>query len=1082
MKKYPTKYYKHLASNNFGKDASASVLKQQFGRLLSLKKLACCIILASHAQVEAQELVTSIDFNDASIVDEISLKSDYDTGVQTSGDISFPTDIAKSGHGFKVDFLRYLRIPLDVVEQSNGSFTVKYDYYHISSKLNGTTAWNAHSFAIRDLSQGYGWSHGFRNLGNDFWSDSVVGISESGNHVKGDPAAIPDFDKESWHEYVLVFEDNRLTWYVDGIYAYYQEFQQSFTDWNYANTDIMIGARYAGGSITELDGEDRYLGTGGSNTREGSIKAVFDNVRIWDDALTAEQVALGVENLIEGDPIFEVSADYFTLPVDGGNVSVDITSNISWTVTGLPDWLSVNETSGDGSTTLNFVIENNASNVARSAQVMLNDIEINFVQATITDELVTDAVIYPNTGNQEIKYVFYDLKSVFRASLSDAAINNYFVTDGFNGIRINIWGTRDKPDTTNGRPAHPEPGVVLPEYYANDVAMIKKALEVNPDLIIFASKKLNGKYSFPEWVQDSSGVIPEQYVILLADYIEYMASVGIPTHILGLDNERLFNEGNITPERFQQIVDLLEELAVERGFPMPQIIGHEDYVPGYTNWMRDLAANDAVDRLDIFGTHYYPHDRNTNKVARLESDLAYAGDLPRWHSELHWNAKSDVDDILEVEDGFASLLDMTDKGFEGLMWWDYKRSNYRGVLMRHLTTNLIGYTPVLMDDHDGSDTLTDGKLHTRAYRNGNKMVVWILNINETNSFDDYSFKLNSGEVTSEVAYKQWIDGNATAVTGTANVQADNAFSLNINTQSVTMLTFDIATDEPVFSESWDSAQTATLSTNGDLNADNLWQYQVNSDASQVNIEPASSYFKQQLLSMGAHASNLDNAQLTAAMETSLDVDALPSVTLKAKAMFTALSTDQTPAIATSEVSVLNGSTSVGYSVVFNSDSEQPNIQVKVTGEDGVRTLTLAEITDLQVDYPYDVSLTFSKTAENQTNIAYNIYRNRILWQHGEVFVDTAVAQPLDSSMITSNAQANILIDDIQVLTAEQTVLGDWNNDGYVDIDDIRGLMRAISLNQEIDSRFDLNNDSTINRADVYVMKTLCSRTACARSL
>lgn len=59
------------------------------------------------------------------------------------------------------------------------------------------------------------------------------------------------------------------------------------------------------------------------------------------------------------------------------------------------------------------------------------------------------------------------------------------------------------------------------------------------------------------------------------------------------------------------------------------------------------------------------------------------------------------------------------------------------------------------------------------------------------------------------------------------------------------------------------------------------------------------------------------------------------------------------------------------------------------------------------------------------------------------------------------------------------VSGDWDGDGDVDISDIRALIRAIQLRQDIDLSFDFNDDGQVNYTDVRLLQRMCTRSGCA---
>jgi hypothetical protein len=366
-------------------------------------------------------------------------------------------------------------------------------------------------------------------------------------------------------------------------------------------------------------------------------------------------------------------------------------------------------------------------------------------------------VINPKEKGIQLNRFFYDFKSpaaprkFVRDGWAETLLNEY----GFTGIRTSIYGTGKMP-------AHPEPGVVLDEYYESETEGLKLAKKINPDVMIFASKKLDNTESFPDWTKNSTGVIPEQYAILLVDYLEYMKREGLDVDVLGMDNERAFNEGNIMPETHVAIVLELRKLTRERGVTMPKIIGPEDYTMGRQGWMKKFDKLDS-DTLDIFGSHYYNRNRPLDK---LQSDLNYAGDREKWHSELHWDIHgaeegAQMQSIETAVCSFLALWDCIDNGMNGFMWWDFNpKKNRRDHLMHAATVPLVNAWPIEVEDPDGDKTVDINQLHTRAFLQGDLVTVYALNLNPDKTWENLRFKLRSGRITRRVDALQWSEDDS----------------------------------------------------------------------------------------------------------------------------------------------------------------------------------------------------------------------------------------------------------------------------------------------------------------------------------
>lgn len=371
------------------------------------------------------------------------------------------------------------------------------------------------------------------------------------------------------------------------------------------------------------------------------------------------------------------------------------------------------------------------------------------LSASANDEVL----IFPEETGVQINRFFYDFKSpsapwkFTQKGWGRTLLEEY----GFNGIRTSIYGTGKKP-------AHPEPGVVVEKLYKGETHGLKLAKQIRPDVVIFASKKLDGKNSFPAWTKDQRGVIPEKYAVLLADYLGYMQREGLAVDVLGIDNERRFNEGNIMPEKHRDIVLELRKLTEERGLKMPQIIGPEDYAVGRNNWMKTFDGLHS-DTLDVFGAHYYPRARFLD---RLQSDLKYAGAREKWHTELRWDSHGDPKGTANsLETAVCSLLalwDGVDSGMNGLMWWDFNpEKSRRSYLMHAASLPLVNAWPVKVQDPDGPDTDDLNELHTRAFLQGDTLTLYAANLDSTKIWKKLRFELGSGRLDGAVELRQWSD-------------------------------------------------------------------------------------------------------------------------------------------------------------------------------------------------------------------------------------------------------------------------------------------------------------------------------------
>lgn len=333
--------------------------------------------------------------------------------------------------------------------------------------------------------------------------------------------------------------------------------------------------------------------------------------------------------------------------------------------------------------------------------------------------------------------------------------NRIFRSDGdglgMSVLRIPVWAMSD---------VHPRAGTVngdvADKSYRTIVTAVANAEAADEarDVQVFASLKLHpsGGMEFADWTKPPNdgddGVNPERYAELLLDYLTWMIDHGVQVDVLGVDNESAFNEGQITPSKHAAIVRQLRgkiaahnEVTADpaKKIRVPLFVAPESFRP--QGWFLDqLTENRGWDTVDIVGVHYY--NTSNEEPDYLASFGRFAGKArerwkPLWDSEFHWDRHpddeltSDYTPRERYRDSVSGMVGAAyhfDQGFTGMTWWNLATdgsylAQVQAALVRS-TARAMPYARV--DDRDGP-AATSGTLTTRALRQGNDVVVWIVN-------------------------------------------------------------------------------------------------------------------------------------------------------------------------------------------------------------------------------------------------------------------------------------------------------------------------------------------------------------------
>ena len=394
---------------------------------------------------------------------------------------------------------------------------------------------------------------------------------------------------------------------------------------------------------------------------------------------------------------------------------------------------------------------------------------------------------------------FFDIKQGNQNPMKDSTAARLFGDFGLNGLRIPIYGT-----TSNG--GHTAPGVIGDGVYDKILSSINTARSAfkGDKFYIFASKKLDDNSnhgavpSFPAWVKDANGVVGSQYAIMLFDYISFMKAQGVEIDALGIDNETNFNEGHISAKVFAETVNALKPKLIAAGLKVPLFVGHEMYNPQRANdyWLKNLFDGKWQNTLDVYGTHYYPrhHDPNYRDALIKEFNLCQSDHKrPFWATEPHW----DNDDAAKAnlpwaaERAICALWDMTDLGLDAFMWWSFKwAGDYRANLMKNISLAIYNAQPCQMTDNDGVDTMTMGNIQSRAFRRGDEINAFLVNVSP-NEWDAYYIQV-AGHAFENATVVQWTeDGPVTGTPVSVGIADDNNFWFRLPGRSISKITFNI---------------------------------------------------------------------------------------------------------------------------------------------------------------------------------------------------------------------------------------------------------------------------------------------------
>lgn len=307
-----------------------------------------------------------------------------------------------------------------------------------------------------------------------------------------------------------------------------------------------------------------------------------------------------------------------------------------------------------------------------------------------------------------------------------------------NLIRVPIFAT-----------AHEQDGTIDTSEYSTELTAIRSVQRIDSEVEVFASLKLQGGDTYPDWLGDgtaawpqSNGTIfgnvverpnPEHYSMLLADYVEYLQQFRIEIDYLGLNNE---TDGALGVDRYIDTIDRLEAELVSRGVPEEyrsfQYVGPDTFgLNGAESIVNNIANQGRLDTVDVVGSHFYPQHGSGHESSWTDI-AAITGGAPMWHTEVHMpigHAQYSGDPQQAFRDTLSVLFASNKRGVDSFVWWDsgHEANKVNDTIKRELVNTMVDAHAVNTTPGFTAKGDPDDEPLYQAYVEGDLLTLWIAN-------------------------------------------------------------------------------------------------------------------------------------------------------------------------------------------------------------------------------------------------------------------------------------------------------------------------------------------------------------------
>lgn len=349
-------------------------------------------------------------------------------------------------------------------------------------------------------------------------------------------------------------------------------------------------------------------------------------------------------------------------------------------------------------------------------------------------------------------------------------------------------------------------------FYDKQVATMQQIKAIRPDIQFFGTMRsdydgFGDDNNMPDWIHnyDTKATDVVKYGEFLADYCEYMSQQGVPISILSTAKEWMWH---IRASKTVDIINTLNDELDSRGIEKPIIIdqGFWSISAGIT-YLKDVESLGTIDLYNAFCSHNYGNEDPEKWVEIIEKSVSLGKSM--YDDETSTGSGSptygEERAMYKQIDEYIKKAERYEAGLSGEVYFEIwsrgqdkeTRSIYfpkngtgtrlRGYyMMKQFSNNILNHTYVT------STADATSKVYTIAFREKDKMVVWVINKGD----NEYSLPItmDNSTITSSVATHYWT--NDTPIEGTETIYSSsgNTFTPIVEAESMNCYIFNVTED------------------------------------------------------------------------------------------------------------------------------------------------------------------------------------------------------------------------------------------------------------------------------------------------